>query len=97
MARYVETKIKLTVGQADGKDPILAAETATIPVRQAVIVGNPGTTDANLHLATAATHGTGLPLPGGQLIAFSSALPGLDNALYVTGLAADDKLTIWVA
>ena len=97
MARYVETKITLTANQAAGKDPILDAETASIPVRQAVVIGNPGTSDANLHLATGATSGTGLPLPGGQLIAFSHALPGLDNELYVTGLAAGDKLTIWVA
>lgn len=95
MARYVETKITLTAGQAAGTDAILAAE--SVALRQAVIVGNPGTSDANLHLATGATGGTGLPLPGGQLIAFSHALPGLDNALYVTGLAAGDKLTVWVA
>ena len=97
MARYVETKITLTANQAAGTDPILAAETATIPVRRAVVIGNPGVTTANLHLATGATHGTGLPLLGGGLVAFSDALPGVDNALYVTGLSTGDKLSIWVA
>ena len=97
MARYVETKVTLTAGQAAGTDPILAAETGTIGVRSAVIVGNPTAKTLNLHLSTGQTHGPGLPLAGYNTAAFAKALPGVDNALFVTGGAAGDKITLWVA
>lgn len=97
MARYVETKVTLTAGQAAGTDPVLAAETGTIGVRSAVIVGNPTAKTLNLHLASGATHGTGIPLVGYSNAAFDKALPGVDNALYVTGGAAADVITLWVA
>lgn len=98
MARWVVTPITLTANQAAGIDPILAAETMSGGGgRIGVIVANPGATVGNLHVASGQTQGTGLPLAAGSMVVFSHALPGLDNALYVTGFAAGDKLSLWVS
>jgi len=98
MARYVETKVDLTAGQAAGTDPILAADTSTGGnIRRAVVFGNPNAADCNLHLTAGAAHNTGMPVSGYDTASFDIQLPGLDNALYVTGLAAGNFVTLWVA
>lgn len=97
MARWVETKITLSAGQAAGTTAILTAETGVVGTRGNVIIGNPGVTAANLHMSTGQTHGTGLPLAAGALLAFDGELAGYDGALFVTGLAAGDKMTLWIA
>lgn len=98
MARYLESKITLTAGQAAGTAPILEADTATGGGnRAAVIFGNPGLTACNLHLSSGATHGTGMPVDAASTASFDKELPGLGNALYVTGLAEGDFVVIWEA
>lgn len=97
MARWTETKITLTTNQATGIDPVIAAETVTPGNRRAMIIGNPGATALNLHLSTGQVAGTGLPLAAAGVLAFDGALPGLDGALYLTGAALGDKITIWTA
>ncbi|QCW21981.1 hypothetical protein JessAGP_051c [Caulobacter phage Jess A] len=98
MARYLETKIVLSAGQAAGTEAILAAEPGSgAGNRVAVVFGNPNATMCNLHLSDSETHGTGLPVAGYSTASFNRDLPGLGNALYVTGLTAGNVVVIWEA
>ena len=98
MARYTETKVIITANQAAGTDPILDADPATgAGNRVAVVFGNPTAALCNLHLNAGQTHGTGLPVAGYSTASFDKQLPGLGNALYVTGLTAGDTITLWMA
>jgi hypothetical protein len=95
MPKMTATEVSLSAGQAAGTSVLIAANAN----RTSLVIGNNTATDATVHISDA-SGGYGMPLPAGGVIAFGGhgiqggpACP--TNAIYVGGLAAADKVTVW--
>lgn len=88
------TTVTLNAGQAAGTAPVLAAN----PNRTTLILGNIQTTNARFDVADT-SGGFGMPLPGQSILQLGAGSPNWPacptDAIYIGGLALNDKITLW--
>lgn len=98
MARYVDQSVTLSAGQAAGTTAILLAESGSGGGnRKYVRIASRSAAAVELFLASGGTPGLGLPIAIGGAVTFTGNDPGLDNAVFIVGASAGEKINIWTA
>lgn len=96
MPAMQRTIVSLSAGQAAGTASVLAAN----PNRKVLYIGNIQAVDARVDVSDA-SGGYGMPLPQKSTVMFGGDNPQWSicptDAIFVGGLSAADKLTIWEA
>jgi hypothetical protein len=92
MPAMIRTAVALSAGQAAGTTAILAAN----PNRTSLTIGNDTATDAKVDVVDA-SGGYGMPLPTKGVLGFGGRGGPIcpTDAIFIMGLAAGDKVTIW--
>lgn len=88
------TEVSLSAGQAAGTTAVLAAN----PNRTSLYIGHNSASDARIQLEDA-SDGYGMPFPTKTVLHFGGGNPHWPicptQAVFIGGLAAADKVTIW--
>jgi hypothetical protein len=87
-----ETQVALSVGQAAGTTPLVAAN----PNRRSLTIGNPGANVLLISVTSGHGAGEGIPMKAADRLTLGGPDMCPTNAIYCIGTVAD-KITIWEA